>query len=313
MITTVTFNPALDINTQINHLQRSAVNRVTEHQRTVGGKGLNVAKVISLLGDSVNVTGLLGIDNQSYFEGYFRSPLLHDHLQRVAGETRENIKIIEDNKQVTELNFPGFKATEQAIQQVEQYLDHLPSGSDIVIAGSLPENFQSQRFVKVLQRVKQAKHCIYLDTSGEALKQGIRAQPYLIKPNIDELEAYVGHRLDGIESIKRCVYSLLSTGISEVLLSLGEEGVIWFNKSSIIQASAPKVAVVNTVGAGDTLLAAFIWAKSQSDEKYKSNEQILSFATAAASYAVSRCHLSSLSYSQLEALIKRVNIRILNW
>ncbi len=258
-ILTVTLNPALDLTVRLAHLHPGEVNRSQALLTHAAGKGVNVAQVLADLGHTVTVSGFLGEDNQSAFNALFASRGFADAFIRVPGETRSNIKLAEDDGRVTDLNGPGPLVSELAQQALLDKLDQIAVGHDaVVVAGSLPRGISAQWLCELVRRLKSRGLKVVLDTSGEALKQGLSAGPWLIKPNTEELSAALGHDIASLEAQVAAAEQLQAQGVEHVVISHGAEGVNWFNPAFALKALPPKVRVASTVGAGDSLLAGML-------------------------------------------------------
>lgn len=284
-IVTVTLNPALDLTGSLSSLRAGSVNLIEAASFHPAGKGINVAKVLSELGANVTVTGLLGEKNQQEFVSLFNEFAIVDRFIRVDGDTRINVKIVENSEQVTDLNFPGICVDEIALLELEKTLFELAEGNEIfVIAGSLPKGLSAERCASWISQLQAIGKKVFFDSSNQALIEGVKRSPYLIKPNDDELSALVGCALNDDLALKQAAKKLLDEGCQNIVISLGEKGVLWLDKSGWVSSLPPKTKVVSTVGAGDTLVAGLCWGELNEWSK----EQTIRFATALASLAVTQ-------------------------
>ena len=307
-IITITLNPALDQHSQIETLHINRVNRVQRTTESAAGKGINVATILALLGQEVTAMGWLGDANKSMFEKAFKQFSINDACMRVAGQTRRNIKLVEGNQQVTELNFPGFKINDENCNALIKQCNQLVSPSLIIIGGSLPSGVSNDFYALLITTLKKQGHIVFFDSSGDAFKQGVLSAPYLVKPNLEELSEWYGERLINLEDKKRAVDKLMALGIKQVLLSEGEQGVIWFNENEILQVNTPKVLLKSTVGAGDTLLAAFVYGlKHFTTDAHKQ----LRFAVASAAHSVTEQGVAHIDLKQIELLVQQCHSTVL--
>ena len=305
-ILTVTLNPALDLTVRLAHLHPGEVNRSQALLTHAAGKGVNVAQVLADLGHTVTVSGFLGEDNQSAFNALFASRGFADAFIRVPGETRSNIKLAEDDGRVTDLNGPGPLVSELAQQALLDKLDQIAVGHDaVVVAGSLPRGISAQWLCELVRRLKSRGLKVVLDTSGEALKQGLSAGPWLIKPNTEELSAALGHDIASLEAQVAAAEQLQAQGVEHVVISHGAEGVNWFNPAFALKALPPKVRVASTVGAGDSLLAGMLHGLLSGH----SPEQTLRTATAIAAMAVTQIGFGISDAAHLATLESGVRVR----
>lgn len=308
-ILTITLNPALDLTVRVPHLEPGEVNRSQALLSHAAGKGLNVAQVLADLGHSLTVSGFLGEDNQQAFNALFARRGFADAFIRVPGETRSNIKLAEDDGRVTDINGPGPHVNDLAQHALLDKLDHIAASHDaVVVAGSLPRGVSAQWLRELVLRLKALGCKVILDTSGEALKEGLRAGPWLVKPNAEELSEALGHPVSSVASQVAAATELQTLGISHVVISLGADGVNWFSRGTQpLQALPPKVRVASTVGAGDSLLAGMVHGLISGH----SPEQTLRSATAIAAMAVTQIGFGISDALQLVALESGVNVRAL--
>lgn len=308
-ILTITLNPALDLTVRVPHLEPGEVNRSQALLSHAAGKGLNVAQVLADLGHSLTVSGFLGEDNQQAFNALFARRGFADAFIRVPGETRSNIKLAEDNGRVTDINGPGPHVNDLAQHALLDKLDHIAASHDaVVVAGSLPRGVSAQWLRELVLRLKALGCKVILDTSGEALKEGLRAGPWLVKPNAEELSEALGHPVSSVASQVAAATELQTLGISHVVISHGADGVNWFSRGTQpLQALPPKVRVASTVGAGDSLLAGMVHGVISGH----SPEQTLRSATAIAAMAVTQIGFGISDALQLVTLESGVNVRAL--
>ncbi|GAB3529660.1 1-phosphofructokinase [Photobacterium alginatilyticum] len=284
-VVTVTLNPALDLTGNLNTLTAGTVNLVEKGSLHPAGKGVNVAKVLAELGADVTVTGLLGADNQEPFCQLFEALGASDQFVRVNGASRINVKLVEASGQVSDINFPGVAVSEQDIQAFEQTLFELADSHDVfVMAGSLPQGISPELCASwVAQLQERGKH-VFFDSSKAALTAGLNAAPWLVKPNDEELSDWAGRALSTKQDLTQVAEQLAQKGIANVVVSLGAEGVMWLDNDGWLSSQPPKMNVVSTVGAGDTLVAGLCWGQLNNWNK----QETLSFATALSALAVSQ-------------------------
>ena len=307
-ILTVTLNPALDLTVRIAQLQPGEVNRSPLMLTHAAGKGLNVAQVLADLGHTVTVSGFLGEDNAQAFDALFKRRGFVDAFVRVPGETRSNIKLAEDDGRVTDVNGPGPQVGAQAQQTLLDILERIAPGHDaVVVAGSLPRGVSPQWLHDLLLRFKGMGLKVILDTSGEALKQGLAAGPWLIKPNTEELSDALGSDISSLAAQIAAASRLQAQGVEHVVISQGAEGVNWFSRAPALQALPPKVSVASTVGAGDSLLAGMVHGLLSG----LSPEQTLRTATAIAAMAVTQIGFGISDAARLATLESGVRVRLL--
>lgn len=304
-ILTLTLNPALDITVSLDSLRAGQVNRSQAQHSHAAGKGLNVAQVLADLGHSVTVGGFLGRDNLQLFEALIQWRGFADCFVRVAGETRSNIKLVEANGCVTDINGQGPEVDAASRSALMRKLLQIAPGHDaVVVAGSLPRGIDPQWFAELLGQLKAQGLKIALDSSGEALRAGLQAAPWLVKPNTDELAEVLGHSVTGRAEQQQAASQLLASGIEHVVVSQGEHGVSWYRAGAVLHAQPPKVRVASTVGAGDSLVAGMVHGLLQGEAP----TQTLRRATAIAAQAVTQVGFGIRDRVQLEQLQAGVHI-----
>jgi len=308
-VLTVTLNPALDLTVQLPFLRLGEVNRSESLQVHAAGKGLNVAQVLADLGHQLTVTGFLGESNPQAFEQLFGARGFTDEFVRVAGETRSNLKLAETDGRVTDINGPGLAVSEAQCDELLARLQRLAPAHDlVVVAGSLPRGIDSQWFFQLLNSLKALGVRVALDTSGVALRDGLATRPWLIKPNEEELAEARGVDLSGSSALLAEARRLQGEGIEHVVISQGADGVSWFTADAALHAQPPKVEVISTVGAGDSLLAGMLhgllvgWPA----------ERTLAHATAIAAQAVGQVGFGITDTAQLAELQAAVRLQPLS-
>ncbi|MEE1889890.1 1-phosphofructokinase [Pseudomonas carassii] len=304
-ILTLTLNPALDITISLDRLRPGAVNRSQAQHSHAAGKGLNVAQVLADLGHSVTVGGFLGLDNLAPFEALIAWRGFADCFVRVPGETRSNIKLVEADGQVTDINGPGPQVDEAARDALLQRLAQLAPGHDaVVVAGSLPRGISPEWLRELLLMLKSQGLKVALDSSGEALRAGLEAAPWLVKPNTEELGEVLGQPVLDAAGQRVAAQRLLASGVEHVVVSQGEQGVTWFAAGLALHAQPSKVRIASTVGAGDSLVAGMVHGLLQAEAPAAT----LRRATAIAAQAVTQVGFGIHDREQLARLEAAVHL-----
>ncbi|MGP1387715.1 MAG: 1-phosphofructokinase [Thainema sp.] len=259
-IATITLNPAIDQTVAIANFRANAVNRVSWKQDDAGGKGVNVASFLADTGHDVSVSGFLGEDNVALFHQLFQQKGIADHFVRIPGETRVNIKIVDDAQgQVTDINYPGQEPREEDIQILQDVVSALAQQCDwFVFSGSVPGGVSNDIYDLLIGAVKALDRRVVLDTSGDALRCGVPAKPDLIKPNQAELEELLGVSLFSHIEIVAAARELIQSGIPYVVVSMGAEGALFIDHKQAVHAQPPAIDVKSTVGAGDAMVAGIV-------------------------------------------------------
>lgn len=306
-IVTVTLNPALDRTLYLPSFNIGEVNRVENERTDLGGKGINVAKVIKALNHPVVVTGFLGKKNAYPFQEYFNQENILDHFVVTPGENRVNIKIVDTTTDtVSELNFPGVKPTTADLTNLQTTLRELATTHKwFVLSGSLPPTIPTDTYATFIEMLHQYNCKVILDTSGPALAAGIAARPFAVKPNLPELSQLMHSSMETDEEILGAIKQLLNQGISQVAISLGEKGSLVADRNQILRAKAPIVPVSSTVGAGDAFVAGF----SVGQARNLSLADSIRLASAAAGAAVTLPGTQAASLTEVNKLIDKIEIQ----
>lgn len=308
-VATITLNAAYDLVGRLKRIELGEVNTVETLGLFPAGKGINVAKVLNDLGVEVAVGGFLGEDNQGDFEHMFRVTGLQDKFQRVTGKTRINVKITETEADVTDLNFLGYQISAEDWQKfVADSLDYCKEFDIVAVCGSLPRGVTPELFADWLLQLHQAGVKVVLDSSNAALTAGLKANPWLVKPNHRELESWVGHSLPTLNDIIVAAKKLKAQGIANVIVSMGANGSLWLSDNAVVQAQPPKCEnVVSTVGAGDSMVAGLIYGFVNN----LSQQETLAFASAVSAFAVSQSNVGVSDQALLEPILKQVKVTLI--
>src|SRR2546423_2445435 len=186
-IATVTLNPAIDQTVRVDNFRPNNVNRALAISFDASGKGVIVASSRADYGHNTAVTGYLGQENADIFEQFFAAKGIDDCFVRIPGNTRINVKVVDEvNQQTTDINMPGQPPPQEAMNPLLETMERLTNFCDwFVLSGSLPPHVPTTIYATIITQLKQHKKCIILDTSGEALREGIRAVPTIVKPNFE--------------------------------------------------------------------------------------------------------------------------------
>lgn len=258
MILTITLNPSVDIAYQLDTFHLDTVNRVEKVQKTAGGKGLNVTRVLKQIGEDVVATGFIGGEIGSYVKKQLTRNDIKNSFVEIGNETRNCIAILHDGQQ-TEILEQGPTIQEHEALNFIEHLEIILNNVDVVaISGSLPKGLASNYYVKVIELCKKCGVAVVLDCSGEALKNVLESQqkPTVIKPNTEELSQLIGKNVtDDIQELKAVLSGQLFQGIEWIVVSLGAKGAFAKHKDKFYRVKIPKINVVNPVGSGDSTVA----------------------------------------------------------
>jgi 1-phosphofructokinase len=308
-VATVTLNPAIDMTVRADHFRPNTVNYAQAMQFDAGGKGVNVASFLTDYGLSTTVTGFLGQENADVFERFFASKHIDDRFIRIPGHTRIGVKIVDEvNQQTTDINMPGLAPSAEAMSALFAVVEQLAASCDwFVLSGRLPPGLPATTYATLIKGIKEHGKQVVLDTSQEALHEGVLASPTIIKPNIDELQQLTGQSLTDDVALERAARQLLATGIHMVVISMGEQGAMFVDRTSALRAIPPRVQVKSTVGAGDAMVAGIVASQLQG----LSLPECARLATAFSLGTITRlgAHLPALE--TLQAFMQQVSVHTL--
>ena len=305
MICTVTLNPALDKTVEIPDLTIDSVNRITTMRTDPGGKGINVSKVISKLGGSSVATGILGGDTGNAIRSSLEAMGLENRFRFVKGETRTNLKVIDTvNHTNTDINEPGITVSEELLNEfLEEVVGMITSGDIVVLSGSLPKGAPKDTYYTWVKACREAGARVILDADGELLAEGLKASPYLVKPNNHELSGLLGRNLKTPRELEQAARELMNRyGIARVVVSMGKEGALYVTGEETVYAEGLKVPVGSTVGAGDSVVAALAVA----EERGMSLDETVRLSTATGAANVMCSGTQAAEYEVIEGLLSRV-------
>ncbi|MGN1051103.1 MAG: 1-phosphofructokinase [Acutalibacteraceae bacterium] len=258
MIYTVTFNPAIDYVVLLDKFNFGEVNRTTREYMNFGGKGINVSIMLSHLGiENVSLGFVAGFTGTAIETGLREKGIKTDFVHLKEGNTRINVKI--KGNVESEINAQGPAILEEDIEKLFKKLDLLKSGDTLILAGSIPSSLPEDIYEKILSRLENKNIRFVVDATKDLLVNVLKYKPFLIKPNNHELEEIFGVKLTTVESIAKYAKKLQEMGAKNVLISMAKDGALLVDESgNIHQINAPKGKTVNSVGAGDSMVAGFV-------------------------------------------------------
>ena len=265
MIYTLTLNPSLDYILQVPDYTEGGINRTAGETLRPGGKGINVSLVLNNLGLPTTALGFAaGFTGEMLMRMLDSQGVRSDWIPLPQGFTRINVKIKADKE--TDINGQGPWIDQTAMAQLYEKLEILNDGDTLVLAGSVPCGIPDTLYQDILSFLQKKDILTVVDATGSLLTNTLSLHPFLIKPNLMELEEIFGETLKTKEDICRCAKELRHKGARNVLVSLGSDGALLVcEDGQVLSQSAPKGTVINTTGAGDSMIAGFLagFAKSQ--------------------------------------------------
>ncbi len=257
-IMTVTLNPCIDKTITINGFCEGGLNRTESVRTDAGGKGINVAKVLRGFEADTLAVGIMGnCGHDVLLNELTKRDIQHDFLF-AEGTVRTNYKLFDrEKKQVTEINETGFTVTpetqEDFVKLIEKYL---LKTAVLVLSGSLAPGIPKAFYARLIRLAHDYQVKTILDADGEALAYGIEAAPYVIKPNLFELEKLYGKPFENKKELFDFADSILSNGVSSIVLSLGGDGALYLTQEETLRVHLKPIVCQSTVGAGDSMVAA---------------------------------------------------------
>lgn len=266
MIYTVTFNPAIDYIMRIDELEKGMTNRSQSEEIYFGGKGINVSIVLAELGLETTALGfVVGFTGEALDSAVSQKGVKTDFIRLKHGYTRINVKLKSDKE--TEINAQGPHIDNESIEKLYCKLDDLNSGDTLVLAGSVPSSLPQDIYEKILKKLQNKGIRFVVDATKDLLLNVLKYKPFLIKPNNHELEEIFGATLKTDDEIALAAKELQKRGARNVLVSLGKNGAMLIDEyGKIHRQAALGGKPVNTVGAGDSMVAGFIAGAQKSYE-----------------------------------------------
>jgi len=256
MIYTITFNPALDYIINVNDFNEGVVNRTYKENILPGGKGINVSIVLRNLGvENIALGFTAGFTGDIIEKMLSEQGVKCDFVVLPEGNSRINVKI--KSQKETEINAQGPKISEEKINELYKKLENMGKDDILVLAGSVPNTLPDSIYCDIMERFKENR--IIVDATGKLLMNVLQFRPFLVKPNKFELEETFKININSEEEIIEYAKKLMDMGAQNVLVSMGGDGaVLVTEKGEVLKREAPKGEVVNTTGAGDSMIAGFI-------------------------------------------------------
>lgn len=266
MIYTITFNPALDYISQVDDFEKGKINRTKKEKILPGGKGLNVSIVLKNLGLENTALGFIaGFTGEELKNRIEKHGIKTDFIKVKEGLTRINVKI--SSKEETALNGNGPEITEEDVQELLEKIEKIKKDDIVILAGNVPKCINNNIYEIICVNLEKNGVTFIVDATRELLVNVLKYRPFLIKPNKEELEETFKVKLKSKEEIITYAKKMQLMGAQNVLVSLGGEGAILVtNQNEVYYQSAPQGKVLNTVGAGDSMVAGFLAGYKESGD-----------------------------------------------
>jgi 1-phosphofructokinase len=258
LIYTITVNPSIDYVLQLKNLNTGEVNRTQNDVKLPGGKGINVSRIMKELNIDSTALGFIGGATGSMFEELLSQHNLKTSFTRVKEDTRINVKInaTEQNEE-TEINGAGPVISDDEQENFMNNLNEIGKGDIVVMAGSLCRNLNTNFYLDIAEKIQKQGAEFIIDTTGQALLDTLPLHPLVVKPNHHELADLFKVTFKDEQEIITYARKLLDKGAKHVLVSMAGDGALLVTKDKAYKANAPKGTVINSVGAGDSMIAGF--------------------------------------------------------
>ncbi len=307
-IITLTLNPAFDIHCHAESFSLYCESVADITDRDAGGKGINISR--ALCGMNVPEVSyiVLGTDNGEDFKIQLKKYGINFKVLETEGRIRENITVHTDGNPETRLSFRGFVASDSLIDNLEEkILNEITDDTYLTFTGSVPHGVSRKRILAFLENLKAKGVKLVIDSKSVIKEDLIRIKPWLIKPNEEEILAYTGY---DVKSIGDCILGakeLNAYGIENVMITLGKKGAVMATDKNTYIASAPDVEAISTVGAGDSSIGGFLYAKYKGADA----KECLKTAVAFGSAACMTRGTNPPSEKNIEKIISEINMKIL--
>lgn len=303
MIYTVTLNPSVDYVIRVDQFEENKVNRIDSEEKFPGGKGINVSRVLHRLDVPTKALGFLG----GFTGGFIQSELEKEKVQtdfvKVDGDSRINIKLKSDKE--TEINGKGPVITEEQFNELVDKIRSIPNDSILVLAGSIPASLPSTFYKFLTQECMERGVKVAVDASGKTLLDVVQYHPFFIKPNHHELGYLFDVTITSVQDAAKYGRKLIEMGAEHVVVSMAGEGALLLTKDDSYVSNVPKGTVVNSVGAGDSLVAGFLGTY------VKTNNVIEAFRFGVATGSATAFSSDLATKEKIEELVSQVIIKTL--
>ncbi len=306
MLVSVTLNPSIDKTMVVENFKLNATNRAKSERIDLGSKGINVAKAAKTLDADITCIGFMFEKKGGMFKEDFKNRGIKYDFIMCRGEVRTNIKVVDPkNNTMTEINGIVPSVNDQDIQRVKGQVEKYAAQSSLMVfAGSLPSGVADGLYRELIEICSKYPIKCYLDTSGDALREGIKAQPFMIKPNLSELEQLLSAKISCDEEVIEGAREIAGSGVECVVVSLGERGAIAVFRNKVYRVKPLRVKAVGTVGAGDSLLTGIAVAMDRTGDF----EYALKLGSACAASSVTKEGTQLFAKEDVQKYFDRVEI-----
>lgn len=281
-IVTLTLAPAFDIHCDADSIEVDHENiaRITDFD--AGGKGVNISRALNRFGVPNTAVVVIGDENGADFENRLKNENICFQKVGIKGRIRENITIHTANGRETRISFTGAIAPSNLMHTVEWVTDDIcDSDTVLTFTGRLPDGVSIDEAKAYIKKLKSLGVRVVLDSRSFSLSDMLDVKPFLIKPNEEEISAYMGRDVSDFDSAANAARELCDKGIENVIISLGALGAVICSNGEICSVEAPKINAISTVGAGDSSIAGFLYALSLDKDICNCLKTAVAFGSAA--------------------------------
>lgn len=305
-IAVITLNPSIDKTITIDRLIPYGLNRVKSSRLDPGGKGVNVARVLKNFGADVKICGLVAGETGKRLISFLDQAKIKNDFLQIEGETRTNLKIFDQSvNKMTEINEAGvFVDADSETRFLDQYKSLISGVSIVVLSGSLPPGISADFYAECITIAKTQGIKTLFDADGDALKKGLAAVPYAIKPNVHELEMLTGQTFQDYQAIVNAANRIIDTGVEIVIVSMGPDGAIVAGKGEAYKVDSWDIPVKSTVGAGDSMVGALAFSVERNDSLF----DIAKITTAAGTITASKAGTQICTMDEVERSLEKVAV-----
>ena len=265
MIYTITFSPSLDYTMEIDDIKIGEINRSKKERMVAGGKGVNVSVMLKNLGENSVALGFVGGFIGEYIQKFLDEKMIETDFVKIKGNSRINVKLF--GKTETAINGVGGDISNENINELLRKTLKLLENDYLIISGNVPSNLPPYIYELILSYIRTPNVKVVIDCQKLLLKNTLKYKPFLIKPNKKELEEYFGESLDSLEQIKEKCKILQNEGAKNVIVSMGSEGAFMLSQDGQeIFVKAPEIMLKSSVGAGDALIAGFVYEYERTND-----------------------------------------------
>lgn len=305
-IVTVTLNPCIDLTITIEEFLYGGTNKVIKTKKDISGKGINTSIVLDNCGLENIAAGFSFTRDSEQLAECLKKKNIKTYLIQIPGELRTNVKVFDNSKKVmSEFNDKGTYVEEKYCEKLLELLKNLMESADIlIVSGSVPPGVSQEIYRTTAEIANSYGVKVIVDASGELLTKAIKAKPFLIKPNEDELRSTFNLSAETEEEIIEAANRIIMEGVNYVCVSRGSKGAVLISKDTIYSAKSMSVEIKGIQGAGDSMIAGICYAI-----KHGLNESdYLRYAVAAATGSLLHEGTQLCEKAELLDLVNRVEI-----